>query len=324
MDKEDEKETPMEKDNMNEEDIEMNEKDKEIDEEDGEDKMDEQEDTQKDEEDYREVTDDIIDDDIIDSQKGHHKHKIKRNVLIGSYDTGGLNMPHIESFCYALKMTWIYKLLDPFNLSPWKILFNDKYRKYGADKIWMMNKDSIKQISIYFNRFWKDILLNWVKLRNAAHDQNDFIGQPIWFNALIKIDNTTIFYEKWCEAGIFSVNDLLNENNEFLSFNQFKETYDINTNFLQFYGHWDLFYMHPFKCSVSNKLIIFQYKILHRILCTNDLLYKCKLKETHLCSFCNETKETIEHIFWECYIVNIFWLQLVDTLHSDSNYELLI
>ena len=61
--------------------------------------------------------------------------KIKRNVLIGSYDTGGLKMPHIESFCYSLKMTWIYKLLDPFNLSPWKIMFNDKYRKYGADKI---------------------------------------------------------------------------------------------------------------------------------------------------------------------------------------------
>ena len=318
--------------------------------------------------------------------------KIKRNVLIGSYDTGGLKMPHIESFCYSLKMTWIYKLLDPFNLSPWKILFNDKYRKYGADKIWMMNKDSIEQISIYFNRFWKDILLNWAKLRNASHDHNDLMGQPIWFNKLLKIDNKTIFYEKWCEAGIFFVNDLLNENNEFLSFNQFKETYDIDTNFLQFYGiyhmipsswkdqikncekkinitcdnldflktnqkscpyfyklflatyhknptksqnkwkeilhmeiaHWDLFYMHPFKCSLSNKMIIFQYKILQRTLSTNNLLYKCKLKETQLCSFCNETKETIEHIFWECYIVKNFWFQLVDTLHSNCNYELLI
>ena len=89
-------------------------------------------------------------------------------------------------------MTWIYKLLDPFNLSPWKILFNDKYRKYGADKIWMMNKDSIEQISIYFNRFWKDILLNWAKLRNASHDHNDLMGQPIWFNKLLKIDNKTI------------------------------------------------------------------------------------------------------------------------------------
>jgi hypothetical protein len=34
------------------------------------------------------------------------------------------------------------------------------------------------------------------------------------------------------------------------------------------------------------------YKILHRILYANSLLFKCKLKETQLCNFCNETKET--------------------------------
>ncbi|CAG2211240.1 unnamed protein product [Mytilus edulis] len=59
------KETPMDK--MNEEDFERDEKDKEIDLEattfDGED-------SQKDDEDYREVNDDIL-----DSQKGHHKRR---------------------------------------------------------------------------------------------------------------------------------------------------------------------------------------------------------------------------------------------------------
>ena len=29
---------------------------------------------------------------------------------------------------------------------------------------------------------------------------------------------------------------LTDKNNEFISFNQFKESYDIETNFLQFYG----------------------------------------------------------------------------------------
>jgi hypothetical protein len=43
-------------------------------------------------------------------------------------------------------------------------------------------------------------------------------------------------YYKWCDAGIFFINDLLDENNEFLSFNGFKEIYGIETTFLQYMG----------------------------------------------------------------------------------------
>ena len=37
--------------------------------------------------------------------------------------------------------------------------------------------------------------------------------------------------------------------------------------------------------------------------------------------FCNETKETKEHVLGDFNIVKRFWLQLVDMLHSDCNYE---
>ena len=47
--------------------------------------------------------------------------KIKRNVIINNYEEGGLKLPHIESFCKALKMSWLHKLLDPMNMSPWRI-----------------------------------------------------------------------------------------------------------------------------------------------------------------------------------------------------------
>jgi len=44
------------------------------------------------------------------------------------------------------------------------------------------------------------------------------------------------FYYKWCDAGIFFINDLLDENNEFLSFNRLKEIYGIEPTFLQYTG----------------------------------------------------------------------------------------
>ena len=48
--------------------------------------------------------------------------KIKRHVIINNSDEAGLKLPYIESFCTALKMSWLHKLLDPMNMSPWTIL----------------------------------------------------------------------------------------------------------------------------------------------------------------------------------------------------------
>lgn len=163
--------------------------------------------------------------------------KVKRKVIINSYEKGGLKMPHLESFCMSLKMTWINKILDPFNISPWKTLIIDQYKKYGGDKIWMMNSYSLNKIAVFFNSFWKDIIKNWAKLREEPiHNDEKLLSQSIWFNQKLKIDNEIIFYEKWCKEGIFYLNDLLNENNEFYSFQEFVGVYNIDTTFLHFLG----------------------------------------------------------------------------------------
>ena len=172
--------------------------------------------------------------------------KIKRKVIIGNYERGGLKMPHIESFCWSLKMSWINKLLDPLNISPWKTLIIDQYNKFGGDKIWMMSSEALSKISEFFNPFWKDIINNWGKLKKEKEDETvEVLSQSIWFNEKLKINGKICFWEDWCESGVFFVNDLLNDNNEFYSFEQFKENYNINTTFLHFYGiihaipkHW--------------------------------------------------------------------------------------
>jgi hypothetical protein len=56
-------------------------------------------------------------------------------------------LPHIESFCKVLKMSWLYKLLDPVNMSPWKILHLSYIEKYGGDKILYLKKEGLESIS---------------------------------------------------------------------------------------------------------------------------------------------------------------------------------
>ncbi len=51
------------------------------------------------------------------------------------------------------------------------------------------------------------------------------------------------------------------------------------------------------KVTNSNKLSEFQFKILHRYLATNTVLYKMKLTNTNTCTFCNIEIETINIYF---------------------------
>ena len=50
-------------------------------------------------------------------------------------------------------------------------------------------------------------------------------------------------------------------------------------------------------CTKSTKLIIFQFKFLHRRLPTNSFLYKINVKDSDRCSFCEKETETLLHLF---------------------------
>jgi hypothetical protein len=78
--------------------------------------------------------------------------------------------------------------------------------------------------------------------------------------------------------------------------------------------NWSCIYCIPFSVTKDTKLQDFQYKLIHRILITNPVLYKCGLKETELCTFCTETKESLVHIFWKCNYVRNFWLSISNFL----------
>ena len=66
-------------------------------------------------------------------------------------------------------------------------------------------------------------------------------------------------------------------------------------------------YALPFQCTRETKLRVFQFKLLHRRIATNNYLSKIGLSSTDICNFCEEKVETLIHLFWECSRVQIFW-----------------
>ena len=68
-----------------------------------------------------------------------------------------------------------------------------------------------------------------------------------------------------------------------------------------------MFYSLPKFVCLETYLRDFQFKVINYITCTNILLKKMGIVESDLCTFCNLTKEYIEHLFFSCSFSLIFW-----------------
>ena len=62
---------------------------------------------------------------------------------------------------------------------------------------------------------------------------------------------------------------------------------------------------------------------MHRILATNDYLYKIKKKDNWICSFCKREKETITHLFYECEAIKSLWIKLSQYIFDKTSIRIL-
>ena len=73
---------------------------------------------------------------------------------------------------------------------------------------------------------------------------------------------------------------------------------------------WKAAYRLPFECTKISKLHVFQFKLLHRRLATNDFLKRIKLRDNDFCNFCHIEEETLIHLFWNCMVTSFFGIIL--------------
>ena len=80
---------------------------------------------------------------------------------------------------------------------------------------------------------------------------------------------------------------------------------------------WSLIYTLAAKLTLDSKLRVFQYKVLNNILYLNKSLYKMKLADTPLWTFCQREEETINHLFLECDYSKTLWSDIQNWLEGD-------
>ena len=69
---------------------------------------------------------------------------------------------------------------------------------------------------------------------------------------------------------------------------------------------WKRVYLLSFRTTLETKLREFQFKILNRIVFTNEKLFRFDMAESDKCAFCQTEVESIEHLLFSCKISSVF------------------
>ena len=91
----------------------------------------------------------------------------------------------------------------------------------------------IKELLLFYER----TLQYWFEFKEVQSNTKPCTKKTvIWNNKYIKIDNKTLFFRTWFDKGISTLENLLNQNLDFLTYEEFKFRYQLQTNFLTYYG----------------------------------------------------------------------------------------
>ena len=82
---------------------------------------------------------------------------------------------------------------------------------------------------------------------------------------------------------------------------------------------WKEIYSLAFNVTLDTNLRAFQYKLLNRIIFTNDKLFKFKLVDSPSCTFCKTNEESLEHLLFFCKITEFFWKEVLSWLAILNN-----
>ena len=103
------------------------------------------------------------------------------------------------------------------------VIFGDGYAKHCASNL--------------RNPFWIDLLSSWksfLKCKTASNIK-DVLYSPIWFNSELQHGENLII-KNWYQIGIRNIIDLINDNETFYDFNQFKTLFNVRGTFLDLQG----------------------------------------------------------------------------------------
>ena len=148
-----------------------------------------------------------VNDKIYHFLQNGRRARISRNTLIRKCEQGGLELVCIEKKQIALKVQWVFKVMNDEFIK--MCIFKSLDPHLSVD-LWQCNV-SHRDVKLLFNldTFWVQVLHAWSHI-NYHEPQSvcEVANQYIWYNSHIRISGKPVMYKTWYDAGIILVGDL--------------------------------------------------------------------------------------------------------------------
>ena len=162
----------------------------------------------------------------------NRKDKIKRVVMYQTVKKGGIHFVNFCTVVKALRLAWIGRLLSTSD-DKWKAIPSYYFRKHGSLLSLLKCNYDIKLLKTGLPLVYRELLQYFQDLKSATNifPNGELI---LWNNKSITIDNATLFWKPWFEVGVVTVKDVLNPEGKFLSYVEFRNKFNITTNYLHY------------------------------------------------------------------------------------------
>ena len=128
---------------------------------------------------------------------------------------------------------------------------------FGEDKVLYLSKEGILTIQNNLNTFWINVFEAWTKFElPPPTTPEEVISQMIWTNKNIKRNGRSFIFQTWLKKGIYFINDLLKNDGRFMSFAEFRNQYQMEVNFVDYYSVIEAVSLHWKRlCRNNNKIV---------------------------------------------------------------------
>ena len=149
------------------------------------------------------------------------KGKIKRRVIYQPLAEGGLNFVNFFAVVKSLRLAWISRLLSSTTDS-WKTIPNYYFNTYGGLKFLLKCNYNSASINNDLPTFYWELLQYFQEFKDRTNtfSYGEFL---LWNNETITIDKKTPFWKSCFKKNILSVQDILNADGNFLTFQEFQD-----------------------------------------------------------------------------------------------------
>ena len=151
------------------------------------------------------------------------RDKIKRQVLFCPLSKGGLSFPCFRTVIKALCLSWISRLLNNTH-DTWTAIPNYYSNKHGGLLFLLNCNYSVEKLDRKIPLFYWEHLDHFQELRSSYEDtlKREFI---LWNNKDITIENKSVFWKAWRDRNVLFVQDLLNNQGNYLSPQEFSDKF---------------------------------------------------------------------------------------------------